>query len=62
VKRIVAVAVEGETDPGLAELVNDIVWLKVGQLSKMISAFSKRGVTKCVMAGQVAPKHLTICV
>lgn len=58
VKRIVAVAVEGETDPRLAELVDDIVWLKVGQLSKMISAFSNRGVTKCVMAGQVAPKNL----
>jgi DUF1009 family protein len=33
VKRIVAAAVEGETDPALA-LVDDIVWLKVGQLGK----------------------------
>ena len=58
VKRIVATAVEGETDPALAGLVNDIVWLKVGQLSKMISAFTDRGVNQCVMAGQVAPKNL----
>ena len=37
VKRIVAVAIEGETRPELAELVDDIVWIRVGQLSKMIS-------------------------
>jgi len=58
VKRLVAVAVENETDPALAPLVDDIVWLKVGQLSKMISAFADRGVKQCVMVGQIAPKHL----
>ena len=58
VKRIVATAVEGETDSALASLVDDIVWLKVGQLGKMISAFTSRGVTQVVMAGQVAPKNL----
>jgi DUF1009 family protein len=58
VKRLVAVAVEGETDPALAGLVDDLVWLRVGQLSKMISAFTDRGVKHCVMAGQVAPKNL----
>ena len=58
VKRLVAVAVENETDPALVPLVDDIVWLKVGQLSKMISAFADRGVTQCVMVGQIAPKHL----
>jgi DUF1009 family protein len=57
-KRIVAVAVEGETDPALASLVDEIVWLKVGQLSKMIAAFTERGITRCVMAGQIAPKNL----
>ena len=58
VKRLVAVAFEGETDPDLARLVDDIVWLKVGQLSKMIGAFTGRGVAHCVMAGQIAPKNL----
>jgi DUF1009 family protein len=58
VKRIVAVACEGETDPALASLVDDIVWLKVGQLSKLIQAFTSRGVKHCVMAGQIAPKNL----
>lgn len=58
VKRLVAVAFEGETDPALAGLVDEIVWLRVGQLSKMIGAFTERGVKQCVMAGQIAPKNL----
>jgi UDP-2,3-diacylglucosamine hydrolase len=57
-KRLVAVAFEGETDPRLAGLVDDIAWLKVGQLSKMISGFKQRGVRQCVMLGQIAPRNL----
>jgi len=57
-KRLVAVAFEGETDPKLAPLVDDIIWLKVGQLSKTIAAFTSRGVSQCVMVGQIAPKNL----
>src|SRR3974390_1969665 len=58
VRRLVAVAFENETDPVLAKDVDDIVWLKVGQLAKMIAAFTDRGVRQCVMVGQVAPKNL----
>jgi DUF1009 family protein len=58
VRRIVAVAAEGETDPALAQLVDEIVWLNVGQVGKMISTFTSRGIKQCVMAGQLAPKNL----
>src|SRR6185503_3496832 len=58
VKRLVAVAFENETDPELVKLVDQIVWIKVGQLSKMISAFTSHGVSRCVMVGQIAPKNL----
>ncbi len=58
IRRLVAVGFEGETDPALGSLVDELVWLKVGQLSKMISAFTSRGITQCVMAGQIAPKNL----
>jgi DUF1009 family protein len=58
VKRLVAVAFEGETEPALVSLVDEIVWLKVGQLSKMIAAFTDRAVKHCVMVGQIAPKNL----
>jgi DUF1009 family protein len=58
VRQLVAVAFEGETDPALESLVDEIVWLKVGQLSKMIAAFTGRNISQCVMVGQIAPKNL----
>jgi UDP-2,3-diacylglucosamine hydrolase len=58
VPRLVAVAFEGETNPELAGLVDDIVWLKVGQLGRMLAALRDRGVRQCVMAGQISPKSL----
>lgn len=58
VRKIVAVAFEGETDPGITQLVDNVTWIKVGQLSKMISAFTDRGISQCVMLGKIAPKSL----
>ena len=58
VRRLVAVAFDGETNPELAQFVDEIVWLKIGQLSKLIAAFKNRNITQCVMAGQIAPKNL----
>lgn len=58
VKRIVAVAFEGETEQSITSLVDEVVWVKVGQLSKLIGAFTDRGVKQCVMLGQIAPKNL----
>lgn len=58
VKRLVAAAFENETDPELAKWVDEIVWLRVGQLGKMISVFTDRNVRQCVMVGQIAPKNL----
>jgi UDP-2,3-diacylglucosamine hydrolase len=58
VKRLVAIAFENETNPALAQMVDEIVWLKVGQLSRMLAALQERGVVKCVMLGQIAPRNL----
>src|SRR5438045_2275202 len=58
IRKIVAAAFEGETDPNLASLVDEIVWLRVGQLGKLIKTFRDRDVHHCVMAGQIAPKNL----
>ena len=58
VKRLVVAAFDGETDAALAPLVDEIVWLKVVQLSKLISVFTDRGIKQCVMVGQIAPKNL----
>ena len=58
VQRLVAVAFEKETDPALADLVDEVVWLRVGQLNKLSKAFTSRDVTQCVMVGQIAPSNL----
>ncbi len=58
IKKIVAVAFENETAPSLANEVDEIVWIKVGQLTKLIEAFTSRGVRHCIMAGQIAPRNL----
>ncbi len=58
VRRLVAVAMEGETNEALGEHVDEITWLKVGQLGKLIKTFQTAGVTQCVMVGQIAPDNL----
>jgi DUF1009 family protein len=50
---VVAVAHEGETSPELAQLVDAIFWIKVGQLGKMIDIFKKQGVRDVLMAGGI---------
>jgi len=55
---LAVVAIKEETDPRISEVVNDVQWVGIGQLGKMISFFKKRGVTKAIMAGQV--KHVQI--
>jgi UDP-2,3-diacylglucosamine hydrolase len=51
--RVVAVAHEGETDPTLAEYVEAITWIKVGQLEPVVRAFRTHGVRRAVMAGGI---------
>lgn len=58
VKSLVAAAFTDETDPDLKNLVNQIEWMRVGQLGKMIKHFKAHGVTSVVMVGQIAPKNL----
>ena len=58
VRRLCAAAFENETDPALAGLVDDLRWLKVGQLGKLISYAKETGARKAIMAGQIAPKNL----
>ena len=58
VKHLVAAAFEKETDPHLEALVDEIKWLRVGQLSKLIDVFKDNNIKECVMVGQIAPKNL----
>jgi DUF1009 family protein len=58
VKRICVAAFQNETNPDLAQLVDDVAWLRVGQLGKMLSYLRESGATHAIMAGQIAPKNL----
>jgi UDP-2,3-diacylglucosamine hydrolase len=58
VKRIVATAFTDETDGRLAGKVDEIHWMRVGQLGRLIACFQSAGVTDAIMAGQIAPKNL----
>ena len=58
VERVCAAAVEGETDPALAGEVDEIEWLRVGQLGRLIKAFQRWGIGRAMMCGQIAPKNL----
>jgi UDP-2,3-diacylglucosamine hydrolase len=58
VKIIVAAAFKGETDPALAQHVDVLEWLRVGQLSRLLKFFRDQKIHHAVMAGQIAPKNL----
>lgn len=55
---VVTVAHEGETLPELARFSDVIVWVKVGQLGKLIKAFQHEGVTDVLMAGGITKTAL----
>jgi len=58
VNRIVAAAFTGETDPNLAQHVDLIEWMRVGQLNRLLKFFNEHKVHHGIMAGQIAPKNL----
>jgi DUF1009 family protein len=53
-----AVAHEGETDPELANHVDRIHWIKIGQLNKLITAFKADQVHQAVMLGGIKKTHV----
>jgi hypothetical protein len=56
--RVIAAAHRHETEPALAELVDEIHWIYVGQLGKMIRLFKNAGVRRAVMAGGLSRGRL----
>jgi DUF1009 family protein len=58
VRKILALAFEGETDAELGQLVDEICWLRVGQLNRMLSTLRDARIPSAIMAGQIAPRNL----
>ena len=56
--RVVAVAHLGETDDALSDRVDEIVWIKLGQLGHLIKALKKQGVRKALLAGTITKKKM----
>ena len=51
--KLVAVAHRGETLEGIERMVDEVTWIYVGQLGKIIRTFKRAGVTEAVMAGGI---------
>ena len=56
--RVIAVAHHGETETSLSDKVDDIIWLKLGQLGRLIQGLKRHGVAKTLMAGTIAKKRM----
>ncbi len=56
VRKLVAIGFEGQSNRALEPLVDTMVWMKLGQLSKLIDTFRQHGVRHCVMVGKILPK------
>jgi DUF1009 family protein len=56
--RLVAVAHKGETLPELADKVDEIIWIGLGQFGQLIKAFQSRGVERVLMAGTITKANM----
>jgi DUF1009 family protein len=55
---VIAVGMDGETEPDIASYVDSYHLVKVGQLGKMIRIFQNASITKAAMAGGVRKTRL----
>ena len=56
--RVIAAAHVNETDPSLADVVDEICWVKLGQLGRIIKHFKKFGVDEAVFAGAITKTRI----
>ncbi|MDY6973738.1 MAG: UDP-2,3-diacylglucosamine diphosphatase LpxI [Thermodesulfobacteriota bacterium] len=56
--RVAAVAHLGETESLLSERVDEIAWIKLGQLGQLIKALKEWGVRKALMAGSIRKRRM----
>ena len=57
-REIVAVAHKGETDPLLSEEVDQIEWVYLGQLGKLIKTLKKAGASEAIFAGSITKTRI----
>lgn len=55
---VLAVAHRGETDPALENNVDKIIWIKLGQLGRLIDILKKNNIRKVLMAGTITKRRM----
>jgi DUF1009 family protein len=55
--RVIAVAHRNETDPALAEKVDALTWVKLGQIGHLLEALKAGGATQTVMLGAITKRR-----
>lgn len=50
---VVAVAHVGESRPEIASVADSVEWIRVGQIGRLIRAFTRAGIRRAVMAGGI---------
>lgn len=55
---VIAVAHLNESDPAIESHADQVTWIKVGELEKMIDAFKRAGVDEAAMAGGISRERL----
>ena len=58
VKKIVVAAFTNETSTDITNRADEIEWLRVGQLGRLLNFFRSANVRHAIMAGQIAPGNL----
>ena len=58
VRKLAVAAFQNETDPAIGELSDDLEWMRVGQLGRLLGFLKKTGARHAVMSGQIHPKNL----
>jgi len=57
-RTVIAAAHEGETLPEIEDVADQVTWIKVGQLGRIIKTFQKAGVREAVMCGGVTKSRM----
>jgi DUF1009 family protein len=57
-QRLVVIAFRGETSRDLSGVADEIHWLHVGQLGRLLAVMQATGIPHAVMAGQITPTNL----
>jgi hypothetical protein len=57
-RRVVAIGIRGETDPALADVVDALHWVRLGQLGAVVKYLRREGVRETLLLGKVAITHL----